>query len=207
MIEDTLEFKAQVRALSDAGRLFATRGWLPSNIGHFSARLNDQQIVITNPGRDKGQLDDNSFMVVDLDGHVLSADREPAAETFLHIVMYRRNPGIGAVLHSHSVHTTVLSRARPQGLVLEHYAALKNLPAVDGRQTAVAVPVFDHSPDIPQLAAQVDDCMNRHPELAGYLIAGHGLYSWGRSVEAAVRHTETFEYLFECEVLARTLNR
>jgi methylthioribulose-1-phosphate dehydratase len=207
MIEQTLEFKAQVRALSDAGRLFAARGWVPSTVGHFSARLNDQQIVITNPGRDKGRLDDGSFMVVDLDGHVLSHHREPAAERFLHIVMYRRNPEIGAVLHSHSVAATVLSRARQQGLVLEHYAALRNLPGTRAGQTGVAVPVFADTSDVPQLAAQVDDCMHRYPELSGYLIAGHGLYSWGRSVEAAVQHIETFEFMFECEVLSRTLSR
>lgn len=207
MIEQTLEFKAQVRALADVGRLFAMRGWLRTEVGHFSARLNDQQIVITAPGHDKSRLDDSSFIVVDLDGNLLSTDREPAAETFLHIVMYRRNPDIGAVLHSHSVQATALSRARPQGLLLENYAALEHLPETDSRQTAVTVPVFDRNRDMRQLAAQVDDSMSRHPELGGYLIAGHGLYSWGRSVEAAAQRAETFEFLFECEVLARTLGR
>lgn len=207
MIEDTLEFKAQARALAEAGRLCAMRGWIPTSVGHFSARLNEQQIVITAPGLDKGRLDDSGFMVVDLDGHVLSGDQEPAAETFLHIVMYRRNPGIGAVLHSHSAQATALSRAFPQGLVLEHYEALKQLPSAGPGPTATAVPVFQNTTDMPRLASQVDDCMARHPELAGYLIAGHGLYTWGTSVEAAMRHAETFEFLFQCEVLSRTLDR
>jgi ribulose-5-phosphate 4-epimerase/fuculose-1-phosphate aldolase len=39
----------------------------------------------------------------------------------------------------------------------------------------------------------------------GYLIAGHGLYAWGASVDDALRHVEAFECLFECEVLERKL--
>lgn len=207
MIEETLEFKAQARALAEAGHLCAMRGWIPTSVGHFSARLNEKQIVITAPGLDKGRLDDTGFLVVDLDGHVLTGDREPAAETFLHIVMYRRSPGIGAVLHSHSAPATTLSRLRPEGLLLEDYKALAQLSPPGSGATGTAVPVFPNTPDIPQLAAQVDDCIARHPELAGYLIAGHGLYTWGVSVEAALRRAETFEFLFQCEVLSRTLDR
>ena len=40
----------------------------------------------------------------------------------------------------------------------------------------------------------------------GFLIAGHGLYAWGRDVAEARRHVEGFDFLFECvwqESLAR----
>jgi methylthioribulose-1-phosphate dehydratase len=205
MIEDTLEYKAQVRLLADAGRLFAQRGWVPATAGNFSARLNDRQIVITVSGRHKGHLDDSGFMVVDLEGNILSPGKKPSAETFLHIVMYRRDPGIGAVLHTHSVNATVLSRLFPNGLTLDDYEVLKAFPAINTHETSLPVPVFANTQDIPQLAAQVDDYMNRHPQLSGYLIGSHGLYTWGRSVEAAAQHIEAFEFLFECEILSRRL--
>ncbi len=32
----------------------------------------------------------------------------------------------------------------------------------------------------------------------GFLIAGHGLYAWGRDVAEARRHVEGFEFLCEC---------
>ena len=205
MIEDTLEYKAQTRLLADAGQLFAERGWVPATAGNFSARLNDHQIVITVSGRHKGKLDENGFMVVDLDGNILSPGRKPSAETFLHIVMYRRDPAIGAVLHTHSVNATVLSRLFPAGLTLDEYEVLKAFPAITTHETSLDVPVFENTQDMPQLAAQVDDYMNRHPELSGYLIGSHGLYTWGRTVEAAVQHIEAFEFLFECEILSRRL--
>ncbi|AHE97625.1 methylthioribulose-1-phosphate dehydratase [Thioalkalivibrio paradoxus ARh 1] len=206
MIEDSLEYKAQVRLLADAGRLFAQRGWVPATAGNFSARLNEEQIVITVSGRHKGHLDDSGFMVVDLEGNILSPGKTPSAETFLHIIMYRRDPSIGAVLHTHSANATVLSRLLPYGLTLSDYVVLKAFPAITSDETSLHVPVFPNTHDVPQLAAQVDDHMNRHPGVSGYLVSGHGLYTWGRSVEAAVQHVEAFEFLFECEILSRRLS-
>ena len=34
--------------------------------------------------------------------------------------------------------------------------------------------------------------------VSGFLLAGHGLYSWGNSIAATKRHIEVFEFLFEC---------
>ena len=45
----------------------------------------------------------------------------------------------------------------------------------------------------------MDEHLDHHPDVHGYLIAGHGLYTWGRTVDDALRHVEAFEFLFECE--------
>jgi methylthioribulose-1-phosphate dehydratase len=37
------------------------------------------------------------------------------------------------------------------------------------------------------------------PDMHGYLIAGHGLYTWGKSFEIAKRQLEVLEFLLECE--------
>ena len=36
--------------------------------------------------------------------------------------------------------------------------------------------------------------------IPGYLIRGHGLYTWGPRMEDALRQVEAFEFLFECEL-------
>jgi len=205
MIEETLQYKAQVRLLAEAGRLLAQRGWVPATAGNFSARLNENQIVITASGRSKGNLDNDGFLIVDLDGNILSQGRTPSAETFLHIIMYRRDPNLGAMLHTHSVNATVLSRLFPHGLTLAGYEVLKTFPQMRSPDAELPLPVFPNLADVPQLAAQVDVFLGQQPQTAGYLISGHGLYTWGNSVEAAIRHVEAFEFLFECEILAQTL--
>ena len=54
------------------------------------------------------------------------------------------------------------------------------------------------------LAAQVDALLDQRP-LWGYLIDGHGLYAWGRTMAEARRHLEAFEFLFHCELELRKL--
>ena len=47
-------------------------------------------------------------------------------------------------------------------LVLTDYELLKAFPGVDTHECAVTVPVFANRQDIPALAAEVDDWMERH---------------------------------------------
>ncbi len=204
-MEQSPEFKAQVQLLAEAGRELAGRGWLPARTGHFSARLDARHIVITAPDRSKDLLDAHDFMIVDLEGHVISGAGEPGPETFLHIIMYRNDAKLGAVLHTHSVQATVLSRQVHSALVLRDYDVLRELPGCNHTTESIDVPVFPNDPDMQQLAARVDAAMESNPELAGYLISGRGLYTWGRTVELALQRTEAFEFMFECEVLARQL--
>lgn len=190
-----------------AGRFFFERGWVPATAGNFSARLDAQRLVITASGLHKGELDVDSFLVVNLQGEVLTPGRKPSAETALHLQLYRRAPSVGAVLHTHSKAATLLSRLSPDGVVLEDYEVLKAFPGVDTHKTRIVIPVFPNDQDVPRLAARVEEYMREHPGVHGYLIAGHGLYAWGRSVADARRQVEAFEFLLECELELRRLKR
>ena len=193
-------------ALISAARFFHERGWMPATAGNLSARLDDDRMLITESGQHKGQLDPDGLMLVDLEGNVLSPDKQPSAETFLHIILYRRWPRIGAVMHTHSVNATVLSRlAQGSKIHLRDYEILTALPEVTSHDAEVIVPIFGNEQDIPQLAARVDEHMTQHPELLGYLIEGHGFYTWGEDVAQARHHVEAFEFLFECELNMRRL--
>jgi methylthioribulose-1-phosphate dehydratase len=37
----------------------------------------------------------------------------------------------------------------------------------------------------------------QHPEVHGFLLRGHGLYTWGRDLALARRHLEVLEFLLE----------
>jgi methylthioribulose-1-phosphate dehydratase len=190
-----------------AGRFFFERGWVPATAGNLSARLEGGQVLVTVSGRHKGALGPEDFLVVDVDGRVLSEGKRPSAELPLHLQLYRRNEQVGAVLHTHSLSATVLSRLQRDELVLEDYEVLKALPGISTHQTRVVVPVFPNDQDVGRLAARVEEHMEKRGSLYGYLIAGHGFYTWGRSVAEACRHIEAFEFLFDCELELRRLGR
>jgi methylthioribulose-1-phosphate dehydratase len=119
------------------------------------------------------------------------------------VQIYRRFTSAGAVLHPHSVNATLLSRLHRGHLVLRDYELLKAFPGVDTHAFELVVPNFSNDQDIARLANEVDAYMNSHTPVHGYLIAGHGFYTWGETVEDALRHVEALEFLFECELRLR----
>jgi methylthioribulose-1-phosphate dehydratase len=196
------EIEQRAAELIEAGRTLYQLGMVPATSGNFSARLADGRIAITVSGSHKGRLRFDDIMIIDAAGRSLD-DRRSSAETGLHLQIYRRFPDAAAVLHPHSVNATLLSRERRDHLVLSGYELLKAFPGVSTHECAVTVPVFANRQDIPALAAEVDDWMERHEgPVHGYLIGSHGFYTWGVTVEDAMRHVEAFEFLFDCELRA-----
>jgi methylthioribulose-1-phosphate dehydratase len=198
----TTEFEQRADELIEAGRWLYNRGMVPATSGNFSARLGDATLAITVSGRHKGRLTRNDIMVTDANGQSLDG-RRPSAETLLHVQIYRRFPDTGAVLHPHSVNATLLSRSSTDRVVLQDYELLKAFPGIDTHECRVTVPVFDNDQDIARLSARVDAYMDQHEPVFGYLIRGHGFYTWGASVDDALRHVEAFEFLFDCEMRMR----
>lgn len=201
---DNREFRSRAAELIEAGRSLYARGMVPATSGNFSARLGDGTIAITVSGSHKGMLGEADIMRLDAYGRSLDT-RRPSAETGLHLQIYRRFPDVQAVLHPHSVNATLLSRRHDTDLVLEDYELLKAFPGIDTHACRVTVPNFANDQDIGRLAAKVDAWMAGNAPLYGYLIAGHGFYTWGASVAEALRHVEAFEFLFDCELRLRGL--
>lgn len=181
-------------------------GWTPATSSNFSRRLDERHAAITVSGRDKGRLTEADIMVVDFDGNAVGSEHRPSAETLLHTQLYKRFPGVGCVLHTHSKAQTVASRlyAGAGHVHLEGYELLKAFPGTSTHEAALDIPVLPNSQDMRTLAAQVDALLDRQP-MWGYLIDGHGLYAWGQDMAEARRHLEAFEFLLGCELELRTL--
>ncbi|GGY64807.1 methylthioribulose 1-phosphate dehydratase [Marinobacter zhanjiangensis] len=199
---DVTRYSRAAGEICRAGQFLYQRGWSPATSSNYSSRVSDRHVAITVSGRRKGQLTGADIMVVDLDGSPVQSDCRPSAETLLHTVIYRDRPDIGAVLHTHSVKATVLSRlvAEGEAVVLEDYELQKAFAGVDTHEGRVTVPVFANTQDMTSLAADTSRWLADNPGQPGYLIRGHGLYTWGRDMPECLRHVEAFEFLFECEL-------
>ena len=193
----------------DAGRFLYGRGWSPATSSNYSTRLSPSEALLTVSGKHKGQLGPDDVLATDLAGNSLEPGKKPSAETLLHTQLYSWRPEIGAVLHTHSVNATVLSRLTPgDSIEFEDYELQKAFSGVSTHESSVLVPIFDNDQDIARLAAKVQPWLEAHPDCVGYLIRGHGLYTWGARMSDALRQIEAFEFLFECELKARAiLNR
>jgi len=195
----TDEFYSKADELIAAGRFIDSKGWVPATSGNFSARLSDGNIAITVSGRHKGQLQCDDIMLIDADG--LSLDgKKPSAETLLHTMLYRRYPDVQSILHPHSLNATLASRLFKTEVVLENYELLKALSGIDTHECRIVIPIFANDQNIPRLATAVDDYLDNYGAIHAYIIAGHGLYTWGNSVTDTLRHLEALDFLFDCEI-------
>ncbi len=193
------EFNRVAEQLISAGQFIDSKGWVPATSGNFSAKLSDGRIAITVSGKHKGRLTQDDIMLVDGEGWSLDG-KKPSAETLLHTSLYKRYPEVRAVLHPHSLNATLAARLFKNEMVLEGYELLKALQDVDTHETRIVIPIFANDQNIPRLASAVENYLDRHGAIHAYIIAGHGFYTWGRSVADTLRHLEALEFLFECEI-------
>ncbi|MFT3967807.1 MAG: methylthioribulose 1-phosphate dehydratase [Sphingobium sp.] len=194
------DFPSAAASLIETGRRLDARGWAPATAGNYSARLADGSIAITVSGTHKGRLAEAGIMRVASDGTPLQ-DGKSSAETLLHCLVYEVDGDAGAVLHTHSVAGTVLSRAlrHADGIVLAGYELLKIFPGLGTHDAAVTLPLVDNSQDMPALAAALRPLLQaQSPLLPAFYIRGHGLYAWGPTPDAAEMVAEGTEFLIAC---------
>src|SRR5712692_8261722 len=126
-------FAEAAACLAEIGRGFHARGWVLGTSGNFSAVISREplRLAITSTGLDKGSLTSAQFLEVDDAVNVVRGDGRPSAEALLHVAI-SRGVGAGAVLHTHSVWSTVLSGSHSTlgGIALEGYEMLKGLEGV-----------------------------------------------------------------------------
>jgi methylthioribulose-1-phosphate dehydratase len=192
-------FQGLAAKLADVGRHCYERGWALGTSGNFSAvvRKEPLTLAITTSGVDKGLLESSHVVEIDEQRRVLQGSGTPSAEATLHLAIVRSR-GAGAVLHTHSVWSTILSEAAPDGgLVIDGYEMLKGLDGVRTHEHRERLPVIENTQDWIAAAPGIETMLREHPEAHGFLIRGHGLYTWGKDLAAAKRQIEILEFLFE----------
>ena len=203
-----MTYPLQLPALVEACHWLGAKGWAPATGGNMSVRENADWCWLSESGKDKGSLTVEDFLQVEIATDRAPSGRKPSAETGLHTLIYRLYPEANAVLHVHTVNATVLSRVEKLAtLKLAGYEMQKSLSGQTSHLDTVSIPLFDNDQDIPALARRIEIYARQTPLRYGFLLRGHGLTCWGRSVAEARRHLEGLEFLFECEMQRRLLER
>ena len=200
---DHTPFSELAAGLAEIGRGFYHRGWALGTSGNFSAvvRREPLRLAITSTGLDKGSLTHSQILEIDEAGRVVRGRGKPSAEAMIHLAVVRVL-GAGAVLHTHSVWSTLLSRihAAKGGVTLEGYEMLKGLEGVSTHEHREWLPIVENSQDLPKLSQAVAALLQQQPGIHGFLLEGHGLYTWGSGLGEAKRHVEILEFLLEVAV-------
>ena len=192
-------FLSAAQQLIAAGRFINSKGWVPATSGNFSIRLPDDTIAITVSGKHKGHLEIDDIMLIDATAQSLDG-KKPSAETLLHTSLYKHYSDIQSILHPHSLNATLISKVFKTEIILKDYELLKAFNGITTHDTQIVVPIFPNDQDIARLSVVVEDYLKQHTDCYAYIIAGHGLYTWGRSIDETLRYLEALDFLFECEL-------
>jgi methylthioribulose-1-phosphate dehydratase len=193
-------FLEAAACLAKIGKGFHARGWVQGTSGNFSVVISRDplRLAITSTGLDKGSLAAAQFLEMDEAANVVRGDGQPSAEALLHVAIVR-GVEAGAVLHTHSVCSTVLSgsHATQGGIALEGYEMLKGLEGVRTHKHREWLPILENSQDMIELGERVSNTLRESHGIHGFLLRGHGLYTWGAGLAEAKRHVEILEFLME----------
>lgn len=194
-LEDTAQ------RLVEIGRRFDARGWVLGTSGNFSVVTSRDpfRMAITPSAASKGDLTPGEILQIDASGGAITnGTGKPSAECLLHLRVVD-SCNAGAVLHTHSIWSTVLSdvHAANGGLAIEGYEMLKGLEGVRTHAHCEWIPILENDQDMTRLADRVGSTLREYPAAHGFLLRRHGLYTWGEDLAQAVRHVEILEFLLE----------
>jgi L-fuculose-phosphate aldolase len=187
----------QIRSdIVEIGRRLWQRGYVASNDGNISVRLDDRRLITTPKNVSKGFMTPDMMVVTDLDGRKLAGDRDPSSELKMHLQVYRDRPDAKAVVHAHPPTATGYAVA---GIPLDR-AVLAEVVTTLG-----SIPIAEYAtPSTDELPAACSKYLKAHD---GLLLANHGALAIGPDLLTAYHRMETIEHFAKISLVTRTLGR
>lgn len=176
--------KALRRAVLDTALEMSRAGLSPGRSGNVSARFG-QAMLITPSGMAYDALTPDDIVLVDGDGAVLGEQRKPSSEWRFHLFAYDARPDRHAIVHTHSMHATILA------CVEKPIPAFHYMVAAAGGKDIPVVPYATFGTD--ELGVHVAKGLKDRDAV---LMASHGQIAIGETLSSAL------ELAFEVETLA-----
>ncbi|MGL4396003.1 MAG: class II aldolase/adducin family protein [Hyphomicrobium sp.] len=173
-------------------RAMSTSGLSSGRSGNVSARCAGG-MLITPTGLAYASMTADDIAFVANDGSVPAQPRRPSSEWHFHLAAYAARPDCQAIVHTHSMHATVLACAH-KPIPAFHY-----MVAVAGGADIPCVPYATFG--TPELARHVAAGLT---DRNACLMANHGQIAIARTLEGALDLAHEVEVLAEqyCKVLA-----
>ncbi len=153
-------------------------------------------IVIKPSGVPYRGMKPGHMVVVELaSGRIVEGQLKPSSDTSTHLVLYRAFPGLGGIVHTHSLHATAWAQAcRELPALGTTHADYFNGPIPCSRPLTQAEIQSEYESNTGKVI--VEAFAGRDPlDCPAALVASHGPFTWGASVADAVHHAVILEHL------------
>jgi len=187
--------KVLLRELVKCARACYDRGWSHGTAGNFSLRGRDGVVWQSPSGLNKGELDPQAFIPIDLatSEPLWPGKVRPSGEMPMHLGVYRAVAEALSVVHTHPPALVEWSRAG-KDLVFQGEEMQKHLGCHDHLAT-LRIPVVKN-PTPEQMPTMTEDVARYVvPRVPMVVLATHGVYAWGRTPMEALSYIEAAEFL------------
>jgi len=152
-------------------------------------------LVIKPSGMDYDRITPENLVAVSLsDGSVIDSDLRPSVDLPHHLFLYRNDPEIGGVIHTHSNHATAFAavgQSIPCALTAiadEFGGEIPCTPYVDNEDEHIGEAILEYRKRAPAI-----------------LLGNHGVFAWGADVRSALKAAVMVEDVAKTLLLARQL--
>jgi L-ribulose-5-phosphate 4-epimerase len=173
------------------------QGLVVQTFGNASGIDRASGLVVVKPsGVSYETMRPEHMVVVELaSGPVVEGNLKPSTDTPTHLVLYRAFPGIGGIVHTHSLQATAWAQARREIPALGTTHADYWHGPVPCTRPMTADEIRDNY-EVNTGQVIVERFANLDPlQRPGVLVASHGPWTWGRTVAEAVDHAVVLEFL------------
>ncbi len=183
--------------LALACRVLAMQGHSDLIYGHVSARTErPDQYWIKGSGIGLEEATEDDLVLIDFDGNKISGKRKRHNEFPIHSEVYRANPEIRCVIHTHPVYSTLIASSEHRLLPLTNMSCAFYPPAVKK---------FDESSDLIVTAEQGSAVAKLLGEHKIVLLRNHGIVVAANSVEEACVRGVLLEHSAKTQVIAASM--
>ena len=185
------------KAVCEANLELVKQGLVVHTWGNASGVDRARGLMVIKPsGVPYAAMSPKHMVVLELDsGRVIEGKLKPSSDTATHLVLYRAFPGIGGIVHTHSLHATAWAQTGREVPALgTTHADYFHGPIPCTRRMSPAEIKSDYELNTGRVI--VETFVKRDPlNCAAVLVASHGPFAWGKTVAEAVHHAVILEHL------------
>lgn len=187
-----IKLKAQI---CEIGKRIYEKGFVASNDGNISVRIDENKFLVTPTGVSKGFMKPEMLIIVDGDGNLIEGDLKPTSEIKMHLQVYKERPSIQSVVHVHPPFATAFAIA---GIPLNHATMPESIV------TLGTIPIAEYgTPSTDEIALAISPYIMNHN---GVLLENHGALTWGENLDEAYFLMESLEFCAKVNWIARQMN-
>jgi L-ribulose-5-phosphate 4-epimerase len=163
-------------------------------------------VAIKPSGVDYDKLRPEDIVIIDLDGITVEGNMNPSSDTKTHLVLYNHFKNINGIVHTHAIYSVAWAQAAKPIPVLgtTHADHLHlHVPCTDFMTDKMVEGDYEI-----ETGHQILNTFEKldPDEIEMVLVAGHGPFTWGATIEKAVYNSVVLEELAKMALLTQQIN-